>query len=41
METEGKKLGLRFGPIDLCAPFGIASYQTRAEIRRMRWRGVP
>jgi hypothetical protein len=38
--TEGRKLGLRSGMIDYCAPLGIATFQTSAEIRDLRWRSL-
>ena len=38
--TEGRKLGLRTGNIDYCAPLGIATFQTSAEIRGIRWRSL-
>jgi len=38
VSTEGKRLSLRPGPISVCAPFGIASWQSAGEIRGMRWR---
>lgn len=41
VETEGKKLGLRPGAIELCAPFGIATWQTRSEIRGLEWHRLP
>ena len=36
--TEGRKLGLRFGDIEKCAPLGLATWQTTAELRGLRWR---
>lgn len=33
VSTKGHKLGLRPGDIEKCAPFGFASYATRAHIR--------
>ncbi|MEN8736286.1 MAG: DUF1080 domain-containing protein [Akkermansiaceae bacterium] len=39
-EIGGAELGLRSGPIDLCAPFGIATWQTASEIRDLRWRSL-
>jgi hypothetical protein len=41
VDTDGKELGLRSGAIDLCAPFGLAAWQTRAEIRNLSWRPSP
>ncbi|MCW1885837.1 DUF1080 domain-containing protein [Luteolibacter flavescens] len=34
----GRKLSLRPGPIDQCAPFGLATWQTTGEFRAPRWR---
>jgi len=39
--TEGKSLTLRPGPISVCAPFGLATWQSSAEIRNPRWRKLP
>lgn len=36
--TEDQKLSLRPGPIEACAPFGLATWLTSAEIRGVRWR---
>jgi hypothetical protein len=36
--TAGKTLGLRLGPIDVSAPFGLATWQTTAEFKGLRWR---
>jgi hypothetical protein len=36
--TEGQKLSLRAGPIEVCAPFGLATWVTSAEVRGVRWR---
>lgn len=38
MDTAGKKLSLREGPISECAPFGLATWQTTGLIRNVRWR---
>lgn len=38
LALEGKKLGLRPGPIEVCAPFGVASWQTTGELKEIRWR---
>jgi hypothetical protein len=38
--TEEQKLSLRPGPIEDCAPFGLATWLTSAELRGVRWRGV-
>ncbi len=34
-EIAGKTIGLRPGQIEMCAPFGIATYQTTGEIRKV------
>lgn len=39
-ELGEHELGLRRGPIDLCAPLGIATWQTASEIRNLRWRDL-
>ena len=39
-EIGDHELGLRYGAIDLCAPFGIATWQTASEIRDLRWRSL-
>lgn len=36
--TEGQKLSLRVGPIENCAPFGLATWLTSAEVRGVKWR---
>jgi hypothetical protein len=36
--TEGQRLSLRPGPIEECAPFGLATWMTKAEIRSVKWR---
>jgi hypothetical protein len=33
--TEGYRIGLRPGDIELCAPFGLASWETKGEVRRL------
>ncbi len=38
--TEGRKLGLRSGPIELCSPLGLAAWQTEAEFRGLEWRSL-
>lgn len=35
---EGHRLSLREGPIEDCAPFGMATWLTKAEVRGVRWR---
>jgi hypothetical protein len=36
--TKDRKLGLRFGDIEKCAPLGLATWQTTAELRKLQWR---
>lgn len=36
--TDEQKLSLRPGPIEACAPFGLATWLTSAEVRGVRWR---
>ena len=36
--TEGQRLSLRLGPIEACGPFGLATWETSAEMRGVRWR---
>jgi hypothetical protein len=38
--TDGQKLSLRPGPIEACAPFGLATWQTSAEVRGVKWRSL-
>lgn len=40
VDTTGKKLSLRPGPISECAPFGLATWQTTGLVRNVRWRGL-
>jgi hypothetical protein len=40
LDTSGRELGLRAGPIDCCAPFGLATWQTTGEFRGLRWRDL-
>ena len=40
LATEGRTIGLRFGEIDLSAPFGIASYSTTSALRKIEYRLV-
>ncbi len=37
-DTEGRKLSLREGAIEYCAPLGLATLMTSAEVRGVRWR---
>ena len=36
-DTEDRRLSLREGPIEECAPFGLATWVTKAELRGVRW----
>jgi hypothetical protein len=36
--TEGRTVGLRFGEIDLSAPFGFATYSTTGALRKIEYR---
>jgi hypothetical protein len=38
VDTEGRRLSLREGPIEYCAPWGLATWMTSAEVRGVRWR---
>jgi hypothetical protein len=38
LDTSGRKLSLRPGPIDACAPFGLATWQSSGEFKGLRWR---
>lgn len=38
VDTTGKVLALRPGPIEECAPFGLATWQTTGLIQNARWR---
>lgn len=38
LDTRDRKLGLRWGDIDLSLPLGIATYQTKAAVRDIRVR---
>lgn len=38
LETKDRKIGLRWGDIDLSLPLGIAAYQTRAAVRDIKLR---
>ncbi len=40
VDTMGKTLSLRQGGIEECAPFGLATWQTSARIKDIRWRGL-
>jgi hypothetical protein len=38
VDTEDRRLSLREGPIEECAPFGLATWLTSAELRGVKWR---
>lgn len=38
LDTTGRKLSLRPGAIDVCAPFGLATWQSSGEFKGLRWR---
>ena len=40
LDTTGRTLGLRPGPVDCCVPFGLATWQTTGEFKGLRWRGL-
>jgi hypothetical protein len=40
LDTTGKTLSLRHGGIEECVLFGLATWQTTAQIRDVRWRGL-
>jgi hypothetical protein len=40
VDTEGRELALRPGPISVCEPFGLATWQSTGEIRNIRWRSL-
>lgn len=40
VDTTGRSIGMRYGDIEQAVPFGLASYVTRAEYRRVRVRPV-
>lgn len=41
LDTTGRKLSLRPGPIEACAPFGLATWQSTGEFKDLRWRTAP
>lgn len=41
MSLLGKKLSLHAGPIEACASLGVATWQTAAEMKGVRWRTLP
>lgn len=40
LDTTGKTLALREGPISDCVPFGLATWQTTGLVKDIRWRGL-
>ena len=41
LETTGKKISMRHGEIELSKPLGLATYQTVAAFRNLRFRRLP
>ena len=41
LETEGHRLHMRHGEIERCIPLGLATWQTRGEIRNIRLTRLP
>ncbi len=41
VRIANREIGLRPGEIDLSKPFGIATYNTTARIRKIEWRPLP
>lgn len=41
VELANRTIGLRFGEIDLSKPFGVASYDTKAALRKIEYRLLP
>lgn len=37
---DGRKLSLRPGPIEDCLPFGVATWESSAEVRGLRWKSL-
>ena len=40
LDTTGRALSLRPGPIAVCAPFGLATWQSSGEFKALQWRPV-
>jgi hypothetical protein len=38
LDTTGLALSLRPGPIAVCAPFGLATWQSSGEFKALQWR---
>jgi hypothetical protein len=41
VELANRTIGLRFGEIELSKPFGVASYDTKAAVRKIEYRLLP
>ncbi len=41
LEVRGRSVGLRYGEIELSAPFGFASYGTTGALRKIEYRVLP
>jgi hypothetical protein len=41
LNLEGIRLGMRPGDIEMCVPFGLATYQTWGAYRNIRWTNLP
>jgi hypothetical protein len=41
LDIDDHRLGMRAGEIEACMPLGLATYQTRAELRRILLRKLP
>lgn len=41
VSIEGRRISLRPGEIELSLPFGIASYSTKANLRKLEYRTIP
>jgi hypothetical protein len=41
LETKGKKITVRYGEIEMSKPLGLATYQTTAAYRNIRFRRLP
>ncbi|MEM7014410.1 MAG: family 16 glycoside hydrolase, partial [Verrucomicrobiota bacterium] len=38
VNIKDREIGMRPGDIELCAPLGLATFQTRVEYRKIVWR---
>lgn len=41
LDTTDRRIGMRFGDIERCAPLGLATWQTRAQVRKLQVRPLP